>query len=207
MNRLVLVAVSAVLPACLPASVRAQTTHLVNLDGITFIPADLTIAVGDTVHWVWLSGLHDVESGETGAPEGDGRFSSGAPVSPPMTFDFVFDQAFLDANPVAGNVYPYYCSVHFGLGMTATVTVQSAGGCIDDLDCDDVDACNGVETCRAGGCVDGTPPNCDDGNPCTDDSCDTTVGCRNVANDANSCSDGNACTVDGCVNGTCSSTF
>ncbi len=130
MNRLVLVVVCAVLLAGPPASVSAQTTHLVNLDGIAFIPADLTIAVGDTVRWVWVSGFHDVNSGETGAPAGDGRFGSGDPVFPPMTFDFVFDQAFLDANPVAGNVYPYYCSVHFGFGMTGTITVIRQG----DLD-------------------------------------------------------------------------
>ena len=44
--------------------------------------------------------------------------------------------------------------------------------------CDDLDPCNGVETCDSYlGCVSGTPPLCDDGDACTDDSCDSTVGC------------------------------
>jgi hypothetical protein len=46
--------------------------------------------------------------------------------------------------------------------------------------CDDADLCNGSETCDgAGTCQLGTPPNCDDGNPCTADSCDPTSGCAN----------------------------
>ena len=48
-------------------------------------------------------------------------------------------------------------------------------------------------------------PECDDSNPCTDDSCVASV-CQHVANDANSCSDGIACTTDACSAGTCTST-
>ena len=44
---------------------------------------------------------------------------------------------------------------------------------------------------------------CDDGNVCTNDSCDTTVGCVHVNNTA-PCSDGNACTTsDACQGGVC----
>ena len=100
----------------------AQTTHTVMLSGISFSPDDLTIAVGDTVDWVWSSGLHNVESGVGGVP--DGFFSSGAPQNPPRTFSVTFDQAFLDANPTAGKAYDYYCIVHLGLGMTGRVTVE-----------------------------------------------------------------------------------
>jgi len=84
----------------------------------------LTITVGDTVHWVWDLGdplLHNVESGVGGAH--DGNFTSGPPEPSPATFDVIFDQSFLDANPMAGNVYPYYCITHLISGMTATITV------------------------------------------------------------------------------------
>ena len=77
---------------------QAQTTHFVDANSITFDPADLCIDVGDTVQWDWVTGVHNVESGVGGIP--DGNFSSGAPVSPPESFSVTFDQAFLDANPM-----------------------------------------------------------------------------------------------------------
>jgi CSLREA domain-containing protein len=47
------------------------------------------------------------------------------------------------------------------------------------------------------------PVVCDDGNPCTDDSCDPTTGCVHENNTA-MCDDGDACTThDACANGTC----
>jgi hypothetical protein len=46
-------------------------------------------------------------------------------------------------------------------------------------------------------------PDCDDGNVCTDESCDTDLGCVVTENSA-PCDDGNACTqTDGCQEGTC----
>ena len=57
----------------------AQTTHTVELVGVQFVPANLTIQLGDTVHWVWVSGLHNVESGvvENFTGTHDGNFRSG----------------------------------------------------------------------------------------------------------------------------------
>ncbi len=44
----------------------------------------------------------------------------------------------------------------------------------NDAVCDDHTFCNGVETCSVSlGCVNGTPPSCDDGVACTVDSCNT----------------------------------
>ena len=57
----------------------------------------------------------------------------------------------------------------------------------------------------AGGwCVNILACNCDDGNPCTTDTCDCPSGtCTNTPN-TNSCNDGNACTqTDTCQGGTC----
>src|SRR2546425_11935512 len=47
----------------------------------------------------------------------------------------------------------------------------------------------------AGGCVH-TPRNCDDGDPCTDDSCDPITG--DCVHAPHNCDDGNACTADSC---------
>ncbi|HEV8700670.1 MAG TPA: kelch repeat-containing protein [Candidatus Polarisedimenticolia bacterium] len=55
--------------------------------------------------------------------------------------------------------------------------------CQSDADCDDGVFCNGRETCLAttGACQKGTPPICDDNNPCTADRCDPGQdACRNV---------------------------
>lgn len=49
-----------------------------------------------------------------------------------------------------------------------------------------------------------TQLSCDDGNGCTDDSCDVALGCLNVNDDANTCSDNNSCSSDDhCEAGQC----
>ena len=184
------------------ASASAQTTINVELTNSNeFLPADITINVGDTVHWFWTGGFHSVESGiivnSAGVP--DGRFRSGGPTDTPgTTFDLTFDQAFLDAQPAPNNVYDYYCVVHANLDMAGTVTVQQqAPECTQDSDCQDADVCNGSETCQSTACVAGTALDCDDGIACTADSCDAAAGCQNVADDA-ACNDDNGCTDDVC---------
>jgi MYXO-CTERM domain-containing protein len=65
-----------------------------------------------------------------------------------------------------------------------------------------------IGTCDSGGsCIPGNQKGCDDGNPCTDDSCDPqTGGCIGTPNDNNACSDNDVCTVgDHCSNGVCKS--
>jgi hypothetical protein len=55
--------------------------------------------------------------------------------------------------------------------------------------CSDGNPCNGIETCDSNvGCVPGTPLACNDGNACTDDSCDPVRGCVFVPN--GSCGEG-----------------
>ncbi len=44
---------------------------------------------------------------------------------------------------------------------------------------------------------------CDDGNPCTNDSCDSVAGCKHENNTASCADDGNACTKDVCNAGAC----
>ncbi len=98
-------------------------THVVKVgqDGFTFSPASLTIQAGDTVRWVWSSSGHSVVSGSNG--NADNRFCSPSNTGcadPPLsnsgaTYEHTFAQP--------GN-FPYYCSVHFSIGMTGTVRVQ-----------------------------------------------------------------------------------
>lgn len=69
--------------------------------------------------------------------------------------------------------------------------------------CDDGDACSAGDKCADGSCTPGIQINCADDNPCTDDSCDTVVGCLQEPNAA-PCSDGNTCTLnDTCADGAC----
>ncbi|MEM7309909.1 MAG: plastocyanin/azurin family copper-binding protein [Planctomycetota bacterium] len=103
----------------------AQTTHDVSVGPqFDFLPANVTIDVGDTVRWTWAGpGLHDVKSGVGGIV--DGIFDSGNPVVAPSVFEVTFDSAFLAANPVPNNVYDYFCSIHVSFGMIGTVTVNN----------------------------------------------------------------------------------
>jgi choice-of-anchor A domain-containing protein len=74
--------------------------------------------------------------------------------------------------------------------------------------CPDSNACNGAEVCDGGGhCVAGNPVALDDGNPCTDDSCDASTGVVHVAKaDGTSCDDPNVCNDHStCSAGACSS--
>ena len=82
---------------------------------------------------MWVSGSHNVESGVGG--NHDGNFRSGDP-GRGLTFDIVFDAAFLDAHIMVGNVYPYYCIVHVSFGMVGSVTVIVASDVDRDADVD-----------------------------------------------------------------------
>ena len=61
--------------------------------------------------------------------------------------------------------------------------------------CDDGDSCTAFDSCTAGACAGGTPAGCDDGNPCTTDSCDPALGCEHVTRP---CADEDPCTEDSC---------
>ncbi len=65
--------------------------------------------------------------------------------------------------------------------------------------------CTGAALCDAkGACVAGVKVDCDDGNPCTADSCDDYKGCLHAPGTGADCDDGNVCTEsDVCVQGFC----
>ena len=71
------------------------------------------------------------------------------------------------------------------------------------IGCNDGNACTLADACAGGVCVAGSATTCDDGEPCTDDSCDAALGCESLFNAA-TCTDGDACTApDVCAKGTC----
>jgi hypothetical protein len=59
--------------------------------------------------------------------------------------------------------------------------------------CSDGSACTSGDLCSGGACVPGSVIDCNDGNLCTTDACDTLTGCKHVNNSV-SCDDGDACT-------------
>ncbi|MBM4353519.1 MAG: hypothetical protein FJ109_06930 [Deltaproteobacteria bacterium] len=69
--------------------------------------------------------------------------------------------------------------------------------------CSDNDTCTDMDKCQNGQCA-GTLKKCDDGNPCTVDTCQPGAGCVSETSDGIPCSDGDECTTgDLCVDGVC----
>ena len=87
-------------------------------------------------------------------------------------------------------------------GCSFTAVADGAG-------CEDGDACTAGDICKSGTCVGekfDPKVKCDDGNPCTIDTCSTEKGCTQLPDDAAVCDDGNACTKnDFCKDGKCNS--
>jgi hypothetical protein len=65
--------------------------------------------------------------------------------------------------------------------------------------CDDGNPCT-VDSCRGPGICVFAPVRCDDGDPCTTDACDAVGACRVTPR---RCDDGNPCTGDACAAGAC----
>lgn len=107
----------------LAAGTALAADHDVGIAGLDFEPADITIAVGDTVVWTVTEGIgspHSVTSGGPGDPDEGEAFDSGIEglTNDGDTYEFTFETA---------GAFPYYCVVH-GASMSGTVTVQEAGG-------------------------------------------------------------------------------
>ncbi|MFH1108834.1 MAG: DNRLRE domain-containing protein [Planctomycetota bacterium] len=93
-------------------------------------------------------------------------------------------------------------SIPFSVGPACVLTVS---GCVDNEDCDDDNVCNGIETCQGGSCIAGTPLNCNDGNPCTNDTCNALSGCAHApVPNGTSCADSDLCNgAETCQSGSC----
>jgi plastocyanin len=109
-------------PAPTPGGATPQTvTVQVGSGGFRFDPPSVMIHVGDTVHWVWASGGHNVVGGMAGNADGSFCSPGGATcaASPLLGSGTTFDHTFTQAGS-----FPYFCSAHFAFGMTGMVTVQ-----------------------------------------------------------------------------------
>ncbi len=85
-------------------------------------------------------------------------------------------------------------------------TCNPQSGCVflpNTATCTDNNACTLGDTCAGAVCKPAAPSDCDDGNPCTTETCDTMGGCSSSNNTA-PCADGSVCTQnDLCAGGVC----
>ena len=129
---------SAALLAALALSAPALADEfVVTLEGTAFkyegqsnSNINLVIAPGDSVRWVWVSGMHNVVSGNHGDANEGQEFRSGDPVGPPNEFVHVFGDA---------GDFPYHCELHHFLGMVSTVKVRCPGDFNGDLSVNTLD--------------------------------------------------------------------
>jgi len=90
-------------------------TNSVTMEGISFLPGDLTVEEGTTVTWTNDSSvIHTVTSGTDGTH--DDIFDSGD-VGPNEEFLYTFNEV---------GTFPYFCIPHVNQGMTGTITVVAA---------------------------------------------------------------------------------
>jgi plastocyanin len=97
-----------------------QTNHFVEVRSNVFDPAELTIAVGDTVTWDNVQGVHNVNGSLATYPNNPAGFDNGGATGPTGSgwpYEFIFT--------VPGE-YDYQCDPHVGLGMVGKITVVSA---------------------------------------------------------------------------------
>ena len=94
-----------------------------NTPVLMFTPANLTIAVGDTVTFTNAGGAsHNVHADDNSfrcaqGCDGDGHGGDGTPSAALWTSTVTFNQA---------GTFGYHCDVHVSMGMTGTITVQGA---------------------------------------------------------------------------------
>lgn len=91
------------------------TTQIVNVQNFSFAPSSFTINLGDTVKWVWISGVHTTTS--TTIPSGAANWNHDINPSPA-------NNSFIYVPSVAGT-YNYLCDIH-PAQMPGSFTV---GGC------------------------------------------------------------------------------
>ncbi len=95
------------------AAAMAREIVIVNQTGDSFEPADVTIHPGDSVRWIWSSGMHTVTHGDPCTRDPSFLFDSPLDEDHPQ-----FEFQFLSVGGV-----PYFCDPHCFFGMTGTVTV------------------------------------------------------------------------------------
>jgi len=102
------------LAALLFAVPASAETVVVQQIGFFFTPREVVIAPGDSVRFVWTSGTHTVSEGTDGVVNGNEAFTSSL-TSGVSSYTVTFSEAFLAANPRAGDRYEYFCAPHFSI--------------------------------------------------------------------------------------------
>jgi plastocyanin len=87
------------------------TIHTVQVSNDVFTPATLSIPLGDTVQWVWVSGFHSTTS--TSIPSGAASWDQDI-TSSLTSYIYI---------PTVTGVYDYECKYHASMGMVASFTV------------------------------------------------------------------------------------
>jgi plastocyanin len=79
--------------------------------GNRFVPANLTVTLGNTVTWEWVDNAfaHNIVPDDGSTPAASGNL-----VSAPHTYQYTFNQL---------GTFHYHCQAHGAIGMTGTVTV------------------------------------------------------------------------------------
>ena len=106
---------------CLPITMIAQTSHIVNAGMLYFNPYELSINIGDTVHWINDGGNHNVNF-DINTLTGLSFNNPESFVSNPTNSTDIYSHIFT----ISGTYY-YDCSVygHAGGGMTGKIIVNS----------------------------------------------------------------------------------
>jgi len=78
-------------------------------------------------------------------------------------------------------------------------------GCMVSADCDDLDSCNGTETCVGGACQPGSPPLCQNGDGCCPSGCNAgnDSDCSSCSGNKAACNVNEDCCSLNCKNGSC----
>jgi plastocyanin len=127
-------------------SVNAQTNHDVTIVGNSFVPATLTIDVGDNVTFIndaatGGGGFHNINGTQATYPTNpDNTLDNGSAASGPWTYVWTC---------TAAGLYDYQCDPHAGGGMVGTITAAAA--CTAEAGTLTADASS---VCLAGGSAD-----------------------------------------------------
>ena len=105
---------------CCIATGSFATTHTITAGaggGTSFAPSSgVTVSIGDTVKWVWVTGTHTTTS--VTVPAGAATWSSNLN-SGSTSFIYV---------PTVVGTYDYQCNFHASMGMTGTFSVINTTG-------------------------------------------------------------------------------
>ncbi len=102
-----------------------SATHEVDVRNVEFVPGNLIIEVGDSVHWTWVEGTHTVTSGPGSSDPQAGDLFDTPLQGPGSEFGYRFNEA---------GQFPYFCRPHESLGMTGNITVEAPSGILDAED-------------------------------------------------------------------------